>query len=78
MLFSVYGKMQPFTVSMTTNALLLMDFHASLTSSEVVGYLGGTWDVHTHSKLSKEHMRRRMKGTMQKIGVKKTPAGWNF
>ncbi|XP_021366101.1 MPN domain-containing protein-like [Mizuhopecten yessoensis] len=42
--FSNLNKVQPFTVSMTTNATLLMDFHSHLTSSEVVGYLGGKWD----------------------------------
>ncbi|XP_069107472.1 MPN domain-containing protein-like [Argopecten irradians] len=42
--FSNLDKVQPFTVSMTTNASLLMDFHSHLTSSEVVGYLGGKWD----------------------------------
>ncbi|CAH1249846.1 MPND [Branchiostoma lanceolatum] len=42
--FSALGKMQPFTMSITTNCLLLMDFHCHLTTSEVVGYLGGKWD----------------------------------
>ncbi|KAK3083491.1 hypothetical protein FSP39_024059 [Pinctada imbricata] len=42
--FKTLGKAQPFTVSMTTNSMLLMDYHSHLTSSEVVGYLGGKWD----------------------------------
>ncbi|ESP00761.1 hypothetical protein LOTGIDRAFT_140609 [Lottia gigantea] len=43
--FSKYNHQQPFTVSMTTNAMLLMDFHSHLTHSEIVGYLGGKWDA---------------------------------
>ncbi|XP_055869886.1 MPN domain-containing protein-like [Biomphalaria glabrata] len=44
--FDSQGKIQPFTVSLTSNTLLLMDFHCHLTKSEVVGYLGGRWDSH--------------------------------
>ena len=46
-LFSALGKVQPFTVSMSTNSQLLLDFHCHLTTSEVVGYLGGKWDYTT-------------------------------
>jgi hypothetical protein len=35
---------------MSTNAVLVMDFHCHLTTSEVVGYLAGHWDVNAHSK----------------------------
>ncbi|CAG5132840.1 unnamed protein product, partial [Candidula unifasciata] len=45
--FDQHSKIQPFTVSITSNTLLLMDFHCHLTKSEVVGYLGGRWDSHT-------------------------------
>ncbi|XP_005098419.2 MPN domain-containing protein [Aplysia californica] len=44
--FDSHSKLQPFTVSVNSNALLLMDFHCYLTKSEVVGYLGGRWDTH--------------------------------
>uniref|UniRef100_A0A1B6DKE7 MPN domain-containing protein n=3 Tax=Clastoptera arizonana TaxID=38151 RepID=A0A1B6DKE7_9HEMI len=46
--FSSMGKIQPFLVSMATNAALVMDFHCHLTTSEVVGYLAGQWDVNAH------------------------------
>ncbi|KAL3854381.1 hypothetical protein ACJMK2_013652 [Sinanodonta woodiana] len=46
-MFSNMSKLQPFSVSVTTNVLLLMDFHCHLTTSEVVGYLGGKWDPTT-------------------------------
>lgn len=51
--FAALGKIQPFLVSMSTNAMLLMDFHCHLTTSEVCGYLAGQWDVNAHSKLLK-------------------------
>lgn len=47
--FCALGKIQPFTVTVTTNCLFLMDFHCHLTSSEVVGYLAGNWDVNSHN-----------------------------
>ncbi|XP_069691645.1 MPN domain-containing protein-like [Periplaneta americana] len=47
--FSTIGKIQPFLVSMATNAVLVMDFHCHLTTSEVVGYLAGHWDVNAHN-----------------------------
>jgi hypothetical protein len=50
------GKIQPFLVSMSTNAVLVMDFHCHLTTSEVVGYLAGHWDVNAHSKFSNNHL----------------------
>jgi proteasome lid subunit RPN8/RPN11 len=43
------GKIQPFLVSLSTNAALLMDFHCHLTKSEVSGYLAGHWDVNNHN-----------------------------
>ncbi|VEN36622.1 unnamed protein product [Callosobruchus maculatus] len=47
--FSNLGKIQPFLVSLSTNAALLMDFHCHLTKSEVSGYLAGYWDVNSHN-----------------------------
>ncbi|XP_034230935.1 MPN domain-containing protein-like isoform X2 [Thrips palmi] len=47
--FSALGKIQPFLVSISTSALLVVDFHCHLTSSEVCGYLAGHWDVNGHN-----------------------------
>jgi proteasome lid subunit RPN8/RPN11 len=47
--FSALGKIQPFTVTITTTCLLLVDYHCHLTSGEVVGYLAGSWDVDSHN-----------------------------
>ncbi|KAG5897138.1 hypothetical protein JTB14_025091 [Gonioctena quinquepunctata] len=47
--FSNLGKIQPFLVTLSTNAALLMDFHCHLTKSEVSGYLAGYWDVNSHN-----------------------------
>lgn len=47
--FSALDRIQPFTVSISTNALLIIDFHCHLTTGEVVGYLGGSWDDSSHN-----------------------------
>lgn len=47
--FNALDRIQPFTMTMSTNALLLIDFHCHLTSGEVTGYLGGTWDTSSHN-----------------------------
>ncbi|XP_031342606.1 MPN domain-containing protein CG4751-like isoform X2 [Photinus pyralis] len=47
--FSNLGKIQPFLISLSTNAALLLDFHCHLTKSEVCGYLAGHWDVNSHN-----------------------------
>ena len=36
-----------------------MDVHCSLTTSEVVGYLGGVWDMNNNSKLMLLHFKIR-------------------
>uniref|UniRef100_A0A8C5M8Z8 MPN domain-containing protein n=1 Tax=Leptobrachium leishanense TaxID=445787 RepID=A0A8C5M8Z8_9ANUR len=45
--FTAINKFQPFHVAISSNALLLLDFHSHLTRSEVVGYLGGQWDTNS-------------------------------
>lgn len=45
--FISVNKFQPFNVAISSNVLLLVDFHCHLTTSEVVGYLGGRWDTST-------------------------------
>ncbi|KAJ7308335.1 hypothetical protein JRQ81_008871 [Phrynocephalus forsythii] len=45
--FAALNKFQPFNVAISSNVLLLLDFHSHLTKSEVVGYLGGRWDINT-------------------------------
>lgn len=45
--FGSIDRIQPFTLTISTHALLLMDFHCHLTSTEVVGYLAGSWDAAT-------------------------------
>ncbi|XP_068776067.1 MPN domain-containing protein isoform X1 [Struthio camelus] len=48
--FAAINKFQPFNVAISSNVLLLLDFHSHLTRSEVVGYLGGRWDTNTQRK----------------------------
>lgn len=50
--FASLNKIQPFLVSISTSSVLLMDFHCHLTKTEVCGYLGGSWDVNSHSERS--------------------------
>ncbi len=40
------GEMQPFTVYVKASVMLLIDFHAHLLNTEVIGFLAGTWDAH--------------------------------
>ncbi|KAK8731295.1 hypothetical protein OTU49_007527 [Cherax quadricarinatus] len=47
--FQSLGRMQPFTVTMSSSAMAMIDIHAHLTTSEVVGYLAGQWDVTNHN-----------------------------
>lgn len=46
--FSAVDRIQPFNVTCTTNALLLIDFHSHLVNGEVAGYLAGSWDPGQH------------------------------
>jgi len=45
--FSVLGRIQPFTIIVSTNCQLLMETHCHLSRNEVVGYLAGKWDFAT-------------------------------
>ncbi|KAK7027370.1 hypothetical protein SK128_009135, partial [Halocaridina rubra] len=47
--FQSLGRMQPFTVTMSSSAMAVIDVHAHLSTSEVVGYLAGQWDVTNHN-----------------------------
>ncbi|EZA60689.1 hypothetical protein DMN91_012666 [Ooceraea biroi] len=47
--FSTLGKIQPFLVTITTTAALLVDLHCHLTDREICGYLGGHWDINSHN-----------------------------
>ncbi|KAL0849265.1 hypothetical protein ABMA28_013594 [Loxostege sticticalis] len=49
--FSSVGKVQPFLVSVTSNACLVLDIHCHLKKEEVYGYLAGTWDLNSHNLL---------------------------
>lgn len=49
--FSSVGKVQPFLVSVTSNACLVLDIHCHLKKEEIYGYLAGTWDLNSHNLL---------------------------
>ncbi|XP_014680492.1 PREDICTED: MPN domain-containing protein-like [Priapulus caudatus] len=48
MTFQSLGKIQPYSITVSSSCLFLMDFHCHLTGSEVVGYLAGTWEPLIH------------------------------
>lgn len=48
--FSTLGKIQPFLVTISTTAAVIVDLHCHLSDKEVCGYLGGHWDVNSHSE----------------------------
>ncbi|CAH2243518.1 MPN domain-containing protein CG4751 [Pararge aegeria] len=49
--FSSAGKVQPFLVTVSSNALLVLDIHCHLKKEEVYGYLAGTWDLNNHNMM---------------------------
>lgn len=47
--WSLDGRMQPFTISVATSAMLVLDLHSHLWQGEVCGYLAGHWDSNSHN-----------------------------
>ncbi|GBP49028.1 MPN domain-containing protein CG4751 [Eumeta japonica] len=47
--FASVGKVQPFLVSIRSNACLVLDIHCHLKKEELYGYLAGTWDLNNHN-----------------------------
>lgn len=47
--FQALGKMQPFTVSISSSALLVLDLHSHMVKEPVCGYLAGQWDLNSHN-----------------------------
>ena len=43
------GRMQPFTISVATSAMLVLDLHSHLSTDSVCGYLAGHWDSNSHN-----------------------------
>jgi len=56
--FEAIGLQQPFTVSISSNVLMLMDFHSHLCTSEVAGYLAGTYNTSTKGMAFEEEGER--------------------
>lgn len=56
--FSTLGKIQPFLVTISSTAALLVDLHCHLSDKEVCGYLGGHWDINTHSNKKKNKINK--------------------
>ncbi|GLC51247.1 hypothetical protein PLESTB_000482000 [Pleodorina starrii] len=69
------ARSQPFTVDMSSWALLAMDFHAHLSTYEVIGLLGGTWNPDTRQLVVIEaYACRRAEGSDAATSVELDPA----
>lgn len=62
---------EPFTLTVHANALLVADFHAHLSDSEIIGFLGGHWDAVTRRTCS---LRRAQKRVSLRAGLVVTEA----
>ncbi|KAF2350015.1 JAB domain prokaryotic [Trinorchestia longiramus] len=47
--FSSQGRLQPFTVAVSSSAMAVIDLHVHLTRAEALGFLAGQWDVNNHN-----------------------------
>ncbi len=47
--FGSQGRLQPFTLSASSSALLVADVHAHTSKDPVCGYLAGQWDLNEHN-----------------------------
>jgi proteasome lid subunit RPN8/RPN11 len=47
--FQSLGKIQPFTLSISSSALLVLDLHSHMVREPVCGYLAGQWDLNAHN-----------------------------
>ncbi|KAI7903590.1 uncharacterized protein BX663DRAFT_507009 [Cokeromyces recurvatus] len=45
---------QPFEITVESNVLLAMDFHAHLMTTEIIGFLAGDWDIETKRMIIRE------------------------
>lgn len=69
------GRCQPFAVTISEDAVLVMDFHAHLSSCEVIGLLGGTFDTNTKQLVVKgAYPCRRTAGSDSTTSVELDPA----
>ena len=69
------GIEQPFTIDITAEALLLMDFHAHLSEFEVIGLLAGKWDAdRRHLSIREAIPCQRAQGSETRTSVELDPA----
>lgn len=68
------GSVQPFTLQISAEVLLLMDFHAHLSEFEVIGLLAGTWDRESkHLAILEALPCQRESGSEDRISVELDP-----
>ncbi|ORX59645.1 hypothetical protein DM01DRAFT_1333110 [Hesseltinella vesiculosa] len=65
---------QPFEMSVHSNVLLTMDFHAHLMTTEIIGFLAGTWDKTMRRMVVKEaHPCRSLNTGQNDVNVEMDP-----
>ncbi|KAK9867584.1 hypothetical protein WJX84_008166 [Apatococcus fuscideae] len=65
---------QPFSVQVAAEVMLLMDLHAHMSSYEVIGLLGGTWDMERLAiRIVAAFPCRRAQGSHSSTGVELDP-----
>lgn len=68
------GAVQPFTLQISAEVLLLMDFHSHLSEFEVIGLLAGTWDrERKHLAILEALPCQRESGSEDRISVELDP-----
>src|SRR4051812_22535429 len=60
---SLNAEASPFRLRVHSNVLVLMDLHAHLSSAEIIGFLGGTWDSQNKGTGESDESHRDKKET---------------
>lgn len=69
------GILQPFTIDVAAEAMLLMDFHAHLSEFEIIGLLAGSWDGEKrHLTIIEAIPCERAEGSCGRTSVELDPA----
>mmetsp|Transcript_16752 Transcript_16752/g.34337 ORF Transcript_16752/g.34337 Transcript_16752/m.34337 type:complete len:583 (-) Transcript_16752:589-2337(-) len=72
---AVGTQAQPFSVDISDEAMLLMDFHAHLSCFEVIGYLGGDWNPEARKLcIRRAFPCKGLEGTQQTDSCEMDPA----
>jgi protein MYSM1 len=72
---AVFSQAQPYSVEISEEAMILMDFHAHLSCYEVIGYLGGDWNARERKlTIRRAFPCKGLEGTQQTDSCEMDPA----